>query len=40
MPQNGYGLSEVSAFLFQGKKDDDVDCMAQTVGSVSEHTEV
>ncbi|KAJ1521383.1 hypothetical protein ONE63_003058 [Megalurothrips usitatus] len=37
---NGYGLSEVSALLFQGKEDDSLDCMAHTVGSVSEHTEV
>ncbi|XP_034244979.1 medium-chain acyl-CoA ligase ACSF2, mitochondrial-like [Thrips palmi] len=37
---NGYGLSEVSALVFLGKEGDSADCMAQTVGSVTEHAEV
>lgn len=38
--QNGYGLSEISALAFLGKEGDSVDCMAHTVGSVTEHVEV
>ncbi|XP_052124075.1 medium-chain acyl-CoA ligase ACSF2, mitochondrial-like [Frankliniella occidentalis] len=37
---NGYGLSETSGLVFQGRPDDSVQRMADTVGFVSDHVEV